>query len=342
MHFIKKFPNSSWAQKLTLGLAKAAERQYDFDQAQRLYQDFHKRFPNDREARKALYNSAVFAEILEKNREAVMLYEAYLRDRSLSKSEKKAIQISLAKIHRKLGEWEKVTLIYRRLARDSASLDEKLAMLGELARQYERGGKVQEREQLLKEIRYHGGQSGKKLTGMGAIYFAEAQFRALSPQREKYESIKLRFPPEDLIYLIKRKEKVLAKLSQAYDGIVEIGVPEWGVAALLEKGEAYENFVKNFRAIYVPKGYTGDTRAEAEKALKGLDDKLVKPLETKAQEIAKACVQRAAQFYVANEYATRCRHKLKKGDGEAEPTGIVPQASYASTRWPSGEVANRD
>lgn len=331
--FIAKFPKSAYTQKMQLTLAKNAERQYDFETAQRLYLDYARKYPKDKDARKALYNAAVFAEMLEMNKLALSLYNEYSKDRATTAEEKKAIQISEAKLYRKDGDLEKMALTYRRLAREAKSIDEKLTILAELVHQYETRGKLAEKEQLLKEMRWMYKSAGDaKVTGQGAYYIAETEFRGLSDRRKKYDEVKLRFPPEDLVYLLKRKEKLLVKLGEAYDGVVDVGVPEWGVAALLEKSDSYENFVRTFRAVKIPASYKDDVRAQAEQALKGIDEKLVKPLELKAQEIAKTCVERAAQFHVVNEYAAKCRERMKKDPNVADPAGIMPQPTYWSTR----------
>jgi hypothetical protein len=113
-----------------------------------------------------------------------------------------------------------------------------------------------------------------------------------------------------------------------------------GVAALFEKGEAFDNFVKTFRKIQVPAKYKGEERAEIDKQLKQLDEKLVKPIEGKVQEILTACTTRAAQFFVANEYAAKCREKLKN-PAMADPKGIFPQPNYWTTRSTGEGVAKK-
>lgn len=340
--FVAKFPKSEYSQKLSLNLAKLAEKQYDFETAQTLYQDYYRKFPKDKEARKALYNAAVFAELLEKNTAAITLYEDYLKNRDVTQEEKKAIHISEAKIYRKQGNWDKVTVIYRRMIREARSQDEKLKLLAELARQYEKGGKVTERTAILNEIRYmYDGVKGKKEGGLAVQYAAEARFRAVASKREKYEKVELRFPPQDLVYLLKRKQRLLTQLAAAYDEVVEFGVPEWGVAALYEKSDAYENFVRTYRAVKVPAKMKGPEKEEAEAALKQIDAQIVKPVENRGQEIIKACVDRAAQFYVVSEYAAKCREKLQKTGNEVEPSGLIPQPSYWTTRWVGEGVARQ-
>lgn len=340
--FIAKYPESDNSKRFLLSLAKQSEKAYDFETAQKLYEDFHKKYPKDKEARKALFNAAVFAELLERNKTALSLYDEYLKDRSVPAEDRRAILVSQAKIHRKDGKWEQVNKIYRQLIRDANNANDKFSILGELARQYERGGRVADRDKVVNELRYtYDNTKGIKASGPAFNYVAEAKFRAIAKQREAYEKVKLRFPPEDLVYLLGRKQKMLAKLATAYDAVAAIGVPDWGVAALYEKGEAFDNFVQNFKGLQIPARYKDAERTELESQLKIIEGKLVAPIAVKAQEILASCVKRGSEFFVANEYASKCRQRLEKGKF-VDPAGLMPQPSYWTTRWTGGgEVAKK-
>ncbi len=340
--FLAMFPKSEYSQKLLLMQAKDAEKLYDFEAAQKLYHEYYKRFPKDKEAAKALYNSAVFAELLAMNAVAVDLYHEYIKSQRPNAEEQKAIQISLAKLYRRLGQWDKMTAAYRKLAHDAQSVDEKMNFLGELTRHLEHAGKISEKNALLNELRgMYRAAKGEKLSGPGIAYVAEAEFKNVNPKREKYEKIKLRFPASDLLYLMKTKQKQLVKLSEAYDEVVEVGVPDWGVAALYEKSEAYTNFVTSYRSVQIPKNLKPEEKDDTEKSLKKIDDQMVKPLETKAKEILDACVKRAVQFHVANEYAAKCQAKQQNAGAVPHPAGLMPQPAYWSTRAIVDEVAQK-
>lgn len=341
--FIAKFPKSQYAARFLLGLAKSAEKQYDFDGAQRQYADFYRRFPQHKEARKALFNAAVYAELTEKNSEALRLYNEYLRG-PVTEEERTQIQLSQAKLHRKLNELGKMGLVLRRLARDAKTPAQRLTYLGELARQYELAGRATDKEQVLKEMRAIYAQArGTKIEGPGVAYLAEAEYRAVERARQDYYDTVLRFPPQDLVYLLQVKQRKLVRLGEAYDRVVEVGVPEWGVAALYEKSAAFDNFVQSFRSLQIPRQFKGNERKEVEASLKSIDEKLIKPLEQRALEVAQVCVERAAQFYVANQFASRCRERVKGGDSIAaiEPAGLIPQPRYWSTFPPGAEVVKR-
>jgi TolA-binding protein len=340
--FVVKFPKSPYAGKIMLSLAQESEKQQDFETAQKQYQEFYKRFPQDKEANKALYNAAVYAEILEFNKLALQLYDTYVKEARPSAKEMRAIDISRAKIYRKEKELDKSGVIYLKLVKESNSIEEKLDILGELARNYERAGMMAKKDGVVAEIKKIAQTTKKaKLTGNAAYFLAESKFKDLEKERKKYDSIKLRFPENDLIYLMKRKQKALIKLAQMYDDEIERGVPEWGVAALYEKSTAYESYVAQFRSLKIPARYKPEERQEAEAALKQIDAKQIIPLEQKAQEIMDLCSERASQFHVVSEYAKKCSERSKKAPGQYEPQGIRPQPAYWSTRGPKEGSSER-
>lgn len=341
--FLAKFPKSNYSQRLILANAKNAERLYDFETAQKLYLDFAHRFPSDKEARKSLYNAAVYAELLEWNKQAIELYTEYMR-KPVPDDEAKSIEISLAKLHRKQGNFDKMVSGYRKMSRAAKTVEDKMAYLAELARHLENAGKMSERNNIVLELRSMYENADPKPRGAGVQYVAEARLKAIEGQRKKYEEIPLRFPPEDLVYLLKRKQKSLSKLSAKYDEVVEVGVPEWGVAALLEKSNAYDHFVQMYRKVQVPKKYKPEEAVEADKSLKQIDAQMIQPLEKTSQDILKSCVARAAEFRVMNEYASKCGERVRSTEKEvvvSSPSGLLPQPTYWSTRSGSEGIARR-
>jgi len=325
--FVSKFPKSDFAGRMILSIAKSAEKVYDFEQAQRFYAEYVEKFPKEKESKKALYNAAVFSELLEKNKEALKFYDEYLKEPGVGQDEKRAVRISQSKIYRKEGNLDKVKTIYRELAKEAKSQDDRVKILAELARIFERAGKTSEKDALVKEIRSQVDNKKKSSLGLASLYLAEVEFGAVKPEREKYQKIKLRFPPDAFVSLLKKKQKALLKLSDSYDKVVEFGVPEWGVAALYEKGEAYQELASAFRAVKIPKAYKPEEKAELEGALKAIEEKDILPIEKAGKEIWEVCAKRASEFKVASSYADKCRDKSGKS---AQVTGVFPKAKYWS------------
>ncbi|MFM8269039.1 MAG: tetratricopeptide repeat protein [Pseudomonadota bacterium] len=325
--FVSKYPKSEYVGQMMLSIAKTAEKAYDFEQAQRFYEDYAERFPADKEARKALYNAAVFSELLEKNKEALKLYDQYLKESGVSQEERRAIRISQSKIYRKEGNWDKVKAIYRELSKEARNSDERVKILAELARLMEKAGKTTDKDAVVKEIRTQVDPRKKASLGLASFYLAEVEFGSVKAEREKYQKIKLRFPPEAFVSLLKKKQKALLKLAGSYDNVVEFGVPDWGVAALYEKGEAYQEMASAFRSVKVPKSYKPEEKAELEGALKAIEEKDIVPIEKAGKEIWEACAKRASEFKVVSSYAEKCREKTGKS---AQMKGFFPKARYWS------------
>lgn len=339
--FLVKFPKSEYSGKIMLNLAQESEKQYDFETAQKQYQDFYKKFPEDKEAKKALYNAAVYAELLEYNKLALQLYDTYLKEGNPSGKETKAIEISKAKLFKKEKEMNKAAAIYLKLTKDSKSALERMEILGELAKSFEKAGMSEKIGSVVLEIKKIA-QANKRVvpTGHAAFFLGASYFKEVDKERKKYDAIKLRFPEADLLALMKKKLKVLSKLSKTYDDEIERGVPEWGIAALYEKSTAYETYVSQFRSLKIPSRYKPEEKTEAEAGLKQIDTTQIAPLEKKAQEILSVCAERASQFHVITDYAKKCRDKAKKIEGQFEPTGISPQPSYWSTKGPKEGSVN--
>jgi len=333
--FLAKYPNSEHSERFRLAQAKESERIHDYQGAYEGYLAFWKKYPKSKEAIKALYNAAVFGEVLEKNQSSLELYEDFLKVAKSNDDEKRSILISQAKLHRRLGHWDKTTKIYRQLAAQAKTKSDKMSILGELTRQYDVAGRSSDKNNLIRELvgLYDQGATDAKI-GIALFYVAEAKFRAVDRKKAKYFEIPLRFPPEDLLYLMKRKQKALAQLGAEYDSVTTIGAPEWGVASIWEKAAAYEHFAQTYRKVKVTGKYKGQEKEEAEKSLKDIEEKLIVPMDKQHVELVNLCTERAINFRVDNEFSQKCFGKLKdtqKDLARAEVNGVMPQPIYWST-----------
>ncbi len=337
--FIKKYPSSPYTEKYFLKLAINAEVSYEFDTAYKLYNDFYKKFPSSKEAKKALYNAALFAEITERNELALKLYREYLRVANPTKNEKEAILLSEAKLLRKIGNFREMNLIYRKLAKESGSEKQKYNFIAELANQYERLGKHKEKEAIANELYYAYLSSPQKLPEKALPYVAQVFFKKITPKRESYYKIQLRFPPQDLVYLLKLKQKKLISLDKAYDEVINLGVPSVGVAALYEKSVANSHLVESFRQVKIPSKYKGESLTELKKELDVIDNSVIKPIETVSKEVLSACVKKASEYYVDNEYAEKCHSMYYKTDGPFIREPLIPKTAYWSLLPSDLEVA---
>jgi tetratricopeptide (TPR) repeat protein len=333
--FVEKYPKSEQAADFSLATAKSAEERFEFESAQALYEKFYSNHPKHKEARKALFNAALFAELLGKSEQAKALYEQYLKGGSVAPEERQAIQTSMLQIHRKLKEWGEMEKVFRGLIRDAKSTKEKLGYLAELAKRLDLAGQPKERDRVAREI-YNmyesSAESARKDFGPALEYVAEARFASLRKEKEKYEKIELRFPPQDLVYLLGRKQKALKAFAAKLDKVVEVGVPDWGVAALWDKSGAYRHFAEAYSQVQIPEKYSEAERKEAEMSLKQIEKDLVEPIKAKGKEFALGCLEKAREFHVANTYVRQCAAVASLET--PAPSGAMPKAGHYSYNIP--------
>ncbi len=331
--FLAKYPKSSYAEPLLLTMAKNAEKLFDFDESEKLYHDFYRNHPKSKEARKALYNSAVFAELLEKRSSAIERYNEYLKGGRVAPDEVQAIEVSLSKLYRKSGNWEAFQKISAQKVRAAAKLEDKLALLGDLAKTYEMAGRSADKAAAVNQIRslFAGSSKSTKNLGLAASYIAEGAYQATLSQKRKYEETEIRFPVSDLVYLVGLKQRRLKNLGLAYDQVIELGVPEWGVASLHDKAQAFADYGATFRKVKIPAKMKEEERKEAEAGLKKIEADVVVTLDKQAEEMFKLCASKATEFKVATDFAARCRSRAKS-EALAEVQGQSPVAGFPSER----------
>lgn len=329
--FIAKYPKSGQGEGFLLRMAKTAERNYDFEKAQDLFAQFSKLHPKHPEAAKARYNAAVFAQILGNTDEAIELFNQVLKSHEDSK-DRQAVIVSLAKLHAQKGNWPQSTAMYRDLSNRASGNRDKAAFLAEAYRQLEAAKKEDLQKGILRDLLALYERGGKKDLGAGMDLIAEDRLSRIQSDREKYSKITFRFPPADLVYLLKRKQNALKKLASRYDEIVSIGVPEVGVLALKEKAAAYGEFVETFQKVEVPAKYSKEEKQEAKTALDQIRKEIVEPLGKKAKEFFVACVDKAREFKVGGPVSAECAAQAQLEI--SRPSGIIPRASYWSFRAP--------
>jgi TolA-binding protein len=333
--FLTQFPKSVHSADFALAAAKAAEERFDFQQAQQLFEKFHANHPKHKEARKALFNAALFAELLGNAKEAKDLYGQYLRSGTIPEEERQAIELSLLAIHKKLKDLNEMEKMFRSLVRDAKTTKDKLGYLAELAKQFELAGQAKDRERLVREIASmyeSSAESARKDFGPALEYVAEARFLALRAEKARYEKIELRFPPQDLVYLLGRKQKALKNFAAKLDKVIEVGVPLWGVAALFDKSDAYRHFSQKYSEVQIPKKYSEAERKEADASLKQIEKDLVEPLKVKGREFALSCLEKAREFHVASDYVRQCG--MVASLETPTPSGNTPKAGHFSYRIP--------
>jgi tetratricopeptide (TPR) repeat protein len=113
------------------------------------------------------------------------------------------------------------------------------------------------------------------------------------------------------------KAKALDIAQKSYEGISELKVPQWDIAAATRIGDMYLSFVNDFRDAPVPPVLEGDEELVSI-YYQGLDE-ASKPWVEKAKNAYEFCLITATKVRWFNEFMTRCEQELFKLDPRTYP-----------------------
>ena len=169
---------------------------------------------------------------------------------------------------------------------------------------------------------------------------ARAMFERAEDQYQKYAAMKISGPKNPSSTSRRATDKVLKKqlldkakalqeIEATYAAIINTGAGEWGVAALVRLGMAYENMADTLRNSYIPNYLTEDQR---ELYVMALEDK-VYPQEQKAVEAYSKALEKSFELSLYNEntaYAVRRLAELRPDDFPALEEELL-QPTYLTT-----------
>jgi hypothetical protein len=115
-----------------------------------------------------------------------------------------------------------------------------------------------------------------------------------------------------------------------YANIINTGAGEWGLAALVRVGQAYENMATALADSYIPSYLTED---QVEFYTMALEDKIY-PQQEKAVEAYTRALEKSFELSLYNEntaYATRRLGELRPDDFPGLEEGLL-NPGYVSTR----------
>ena len=122
---------------------------------------------------------------------------------------------------------------------------------------------------------------------------------------------------EDFTKWMGEKAKALDVAQKSYEGITELKVPQWEIAAATRVGDMYLSFVDDFRDAPVPPVLEGDEEL-VDIYYQGLDE-ASKPWVEKAKGAYEFCLITATKVRWFNEFMTRCEQELFKLDPRKYP-----------------------
>lgn len=155
--------------------------------------------------------------------------------------------------------------------------------------------------------------------GVHTEFVAEMMFVLAQPKFDQFMELKItgnksggrKAEDKSVTESLKKKTQAMVDLDKTYSEIIQTGAGEWGLAALVKLGQAYENMADSLKNSYVP-SYLDDDQREMYKM--GLEDKAY-PLVEKAVAAYGAALGKAYELTLYNDNTALATRRL----GELRP-----------------------
>ncbi|MCO4746546.1 MAG: tetratricopeptide repeat protein [Proteobacteria bacterium] len=157
--------------------------------------------------------------------------------------------------------------------------------------------------------------------GAHTEFVAQMMFKLAEPTMESYLASEIKpastrsrkLEDKGLGDALKAKAKGLAEVEQTYKEIIDTGAGEWGLAALVKLGQAYENMGESLKNSHVPSYLTPD---QVELYTMAIEDKVYPQVE-KSVAAYQASLGKSYELTLYNEntaFATRRLGELRPND----------------------------
>jgi TolA-binding protein len=181
-----------------------------------------------------------------------------------------------------------------------------------------------------------------KVSGEALAFVGKIEYDKHKEVLQKYQSTRLvarKQDGSDLQASITTKQSVLQNLERAYQKVIATGDAEWGVAAMVTIGGAWEIFANDLRNAPMPPGVP----AEQVKPIKDQIAALAAKPSEKALEYYKQAAAAVAKFGVYNEFSKRNAAALARLDPEnyREVQEWIPDTVYVSSSWSQSGATSR-
>jgi TolA-binding protein len=214
-----------------------------------------------------------------------------------------------------------------------------LAHAAEAERKLGRRGAVAGRENQI--MGFYGRERGK-ISGEALAYVGKIEFDKNREILAKYSGTRLtarKTDGSDLQASITTKQALLQNLEKSYQKVIATGDAEWGVAAMVTIGGAYEVFANDLRNAPLPPGVTAEQGKPIKDQIAAL---AAKPAE-KALAYYRQAADAVSKFGVYNEFSKRNAVALARLDPKAfrELQEWIPETVFVGSNWSDTGPASR-
>lgn len=304
----------------------------------------------DAQAADALYTSAVFSNALGDWEGAVTRYTAFL---TTFPADERALdtRLRIGRIFEEHKAWSRAAEAFKAFyTKDAPDAAPEYAFFARL--HHGRALREQGDDRGARDVFDASVKLFDKLTAAGLApgahteFVAEMKYRLAEPTAEAYLKMRIEAAPprtpqkrEDKIMKdsLQAKTRKLVEVEKLYTDIIQTGAGEWGLAAVVALGRAYEDFATTLTESPVPSYLTKD---QTDIYRMTLEDKAYVQVE-KAVEAYKVALDKSYELNLYNDrtaYATRRLGELRPDDypGLAEE---IPQAGFVSDKVRTFEPA---
>jgi len=321
LKLISEYPESKFYKSQLAELGFAYESMADFSTAADYYEKLFELDKDDAEqegTKEAIYSAGLFRNAMGDWEGAVEDYNLYLAQ--YPDDERVAgLRIEIAKLHAANGKHTEAAEMYKAFFSkppEGASLDQVFYTRLEHGLQLEAAGQSGSKlDRHYKETvaAFVTAQEKGQTMELAPIFVAQIMYKQAQPELDAYmamaidgpnRSVSERKTNEILKTQLIDKAKALQKVEVTFTEIINVGSGEWGLAALVALGKAYDNMGSALLDSYIPSYLTEDQR---EFYVMGLEDKAYVQ-EEKAVNVYRLALDKAYGFNLYNDntaYATR-------------------------------------
>ena len=323
---ISEFPESKYYMDQLAFLGYDYETIADFGTAATWYETLYEKDPSHNKAKDALYSAALFRQAQGDNDKAI---EDYQKFQTTYKDDSRTIGITIdiAKLYSEDGKDQLAANQYYQYFTqppEGASADSMYFARMEYGLALEKMGDQRKADKHWEETlaAYTADlEKGTEMT-IAVAFIAQIKFKKADDTFTSYMSLKISGPGRKmnesktnkvLKDQLVSKARALGEVEGKYVEIVKMGAGEWGLAALVQAGKAYEDMAAGLINSYIPTYLTED---QAEIYTMGLEDKAYVQTEKAVNAYAQALGE-AYKYNVYDEntaFATRRLGELRPED----------------------------
>lgn len=262
---------SDYVRKTTRALATIFASRADFGRAAKFFERYARKYVQKKERADIFYQAGLLREANGQKRRAMMHYRRVLADKDFrrrvrrdpkEKARYAAIYLKFAESYKKSGN----LALYARMMKDfytrrMGNPGQALHARMEYALVRKKLGAKSEAKRIIASIPklYATRVPASFRSGKAAYAAAHSTFLLAEQEYKNVTRIKLkaRMSQKASVKLLGKKDKALAKASKAYDKVLTYKVGDWGVAALVRKGDMVVNYANFIRSAPTPDLATG-------------------------------------------------------------------------------------